>query len=444
MLWKKDWLNSNMKSSFIVTSSKQNYKPFRNQPLGELYLSTILEQHFKDQLDVSMIDLRSINPDDAIYHVPERDVYMYSVTTLDYLDTKRIVGEIRQIYPNAKHIAGGPHIEALPEESSKIFDAISLGKGEESIKRMIEDISNSRLKNLYKQEGNIDFSSYPYASRKFLPKSAIAQSGILNGENRDLNGTSVLFSRGCPFQCYFCANQNKGKTIFTPFEVMAEEIAYLKREYGVEALAIKDDNGIPVNKKIAKPYLETIAKAGVKWRGQSRANGISRDFVKLAKESGCVEIAVGIESVSEKVLKNINKKIELEPAKKYLKMLKEEGIDRRLLLITGLPGEPKDIADRTIEFIKETEPSSVLFSILCPLPGTEMYRNPKRFGMKIDYNVPFDCYIPSVGRFDENEKPRQIFEYEEVTPFGKGMSMEEIFKNHAKVQDFLRKNNLIF
>ena len=142
MLWKKDWLNSNMKSSFIVTSSKQNYKPFRNQPLGELYLSTILEQHFKDQLDVSMIDLRSINPDDAIYHVPERDVYMYSVTTLDYLDTKRIVGEIRQIYPNAKHIAGGPHIEALPEESSKIFDAISLGKGEESIKRMIEDISN--------------------------------------------------------------------------------------------------------------------------------------------------------------------------------------------------------------------------------------------------------------------------------------------------------------
>ena len=207
MLWKKDWLNSNMKSSFIVTSSKQNYKPFRNQPLGELYLSTILEQHFKDQLDVSMIDLRSINPDDAIYHVPERDVYMYSVTTLDYLDTKRIVGEIRQIYPNAKHIAGGPHIEALPEESSKIFDAISLGKGEESIKRMIEDISNSRLKNLYKQEGNIDFSSYPYASRKFLPKSAIAQSGILNGENRDLNGTSVLFSRGCPFQCSYCINQ---------------------------------------------------------------------------------------------------------------------------------------------------------------------------------------------------------------------------------------------
>jgi len=58
VLWKKDWLNSNMKSSFIVTSSKQNYKPFRNQPLGELYLSTILEQHFKDQLDVSMIDLR--------------------------------------------------------------------------------------------------------------------------------------------------------------------------------------------------------------------------------------------------------------------------------------------------------------------------------------------------------------------------------------------------
>jgi len=433
-----------MKSGFLITSNKQNFKPFRNQPIGALYLSTILEQHFKDRLDVSMIDLRSINTDDAIYHVPEKDIYMYSVTTPDYMDTKKIVSEIRETYPNAKHIAGGPHIEALPSESLEVFDAISFGEGEESIKNIVEDIFNSRLKRVYKQQEDIDINLYPYASRKYLPKSAVIQPEILNKENSGLKGTSVLFSRGCPFRCHFCASPIYGKVRFRSPEFITEEIEYLKKGYGIEALAIKDDNSIPVGKNIAKPYLEAIAKANIRWRGQSRANGIDRDTIKLAKESGCVEIAVGIESVSKKVLKIINKKIELDYAKKYLRELKEEGIDRRLLLITGLPGEQKDIADRTIEFIKETEPSSVLFSILCPVPGSEMYRNPDKFGMKIDRKVPYDNYMSAVGRYDKNEKPKQIFEYDKITPFGKGMSMEEIFENHKKVQDFLRENGLNF
>jgi len=300
----------------------------------------------------------------------------------------------------------------------------------------------SALKKLYRQQAPVDINAYPFPSRSFLPKSAVAMSGLLSKEYSKLIGTNVLFSRGCPFNCHFCANLTKGTPQYRSSELIKEEILYLKREYGIQALAMKDDQSIPVNKAIACKSLQAVAETGIKWRGQSRANGISLDMIKLARAAGCVEIAVGIESVCQKSLDIINKRIDFQHARQYLKNLKNEGIYTRLLLIIGLPGEPKDIAARTIEFIKETEPTTVLLSLLCPLPGTELFNNPARFGIKLKKDVPFEKYTTAFGRFDENEKPALVFEYEKTTPFGESMSNEEILDNYNIVQKYLRENKL--
>jgi len=433
-----------MRVGFVNTSSKQNLKPFRILPLGSLYLLTILEKEFGDKLDLSFTDLRGVETDSLIYHIPEKDIYFYSVTSPDYSELKKTAEDLKKTYPKAKHIAGGPHINIFPEESLKTFDTICLGEGEESIKEIINDAFNSRLKRIYEQKGPIDLNLYPYPSRKYLPKSAIIGTDLLTRKYPGLVATSASFSRGCPFNCHFCSVQFKGKSRFRSTENIIEEIEYLKRDYGIEALLFKDDQIIPVNKDIARPMLEAIAKTNIKWRGQTRANGIHPEMVELARESGCVEVAVGLESVSQRVLNISNKKIDLEGAKQYLKLLRREEIDRKLLLIMGLPGEPKDIADKTIEFIKETEPSNVSLSLLCPIPGSEMYNNPKRFGIKINYDVPFDKYMFAFGRFSEGEKAPRIFEYEKITPFGESLSMDEILDNHEKVQSFLRENDLNF
>ena len=173
--------------------------------------------------------------------------------------------------------------------------------------------------------------------------------------------------------------------------------------------------------------------------GQSRANGISLSSIKLAKKSGCVEIAVGVESVSQNCLNAINKNISISKAEEYLKALKREGLGVRLLLILGLPGEPENIADETIEFIKKVNPSTVLLSILTPMPGSEIYHNPKRFGIKLDSDI--HSFRSVFGRFDKKEKSKIVFEYERETPFGKGKTKEEILNDYEKVQDFLRDNN---
>jgi radical SAM superfamily enzyme YgiQ (UPF0313 family) len=433
-----------MRVGFVNTSGKQNEKPFRIDPLGSLYLLTILEEEFGNQLALSYTDLRGIEEDSKIYHIPELDVYLYYVTSPEISEIQRIITSIRRFYPKALHLAGGPHTNIFPEDSLTVFDAICIGEGEEIIKQMIRDIFDNKLQKIYRQSGVVDLNAYPFPLRNYLPKSAIVDVGMLSRKHYDLLGTTALFSRGCPFDCHFCSNQYKGATRVRSPEWITKEIDYLKREYQIQSLLLKDDQGIHTNKNVARGMLEAIGKADILWRGQSRANGVHADTIRLAKETGCVEIAVAIESVSQRALDIMNKKIDLVKAKEYFRVLRQEDIDIKLLLILGLPGEPQDIARQTIDFIEEVQPSNVSLSILCPIPGSEIWNNPQRFGMKINHDIPFEKYLFAFGRFDDDEKTPAFFEYEKSTPFGEGMSMDQIIENHETVQRYLRERNINF
>jgi len=433
-----------MRVGFVNTSGKQNVKPFRIDPLGSLLLLTVLEQEFGDSLELSFTDLRCVAEDSLTYHIPEKDIYLHYVTSPEFREISNIVADLRKFYPKAIHFGGGPHCNIFPEESSQIFDAICIGEGEEVIKHMVRDAMNQSLKKVYREIHRIDINMYPYPQRKYLAKPAVVDVGLLTREHYDLLGTSAIFSRGCPFSCHFCSNQYPGPIRSRSPELITNEIEYLKAEYGIKALLIKDDQGIPVPRNQAVRNIEAISKADIMWRAQTRANAIEAHVIKLAKEAGCVEIAVAIESVWQKSLDIMNKKIDLSKAEKYLNELKKADMDVKILLILGLPGEPKDIAQRTIDFIEEFEPNNVVLSMLCPIPGSEIYRHPERFGMKINPDVPFDKYFFSFGRFDEDEEAPHFFDYEKETPFGRGMSMDEILGNHEKVQTYLREYDVNF
>jgi radical SAM superfamily enzyme YgiQ (UPF0313 family) len=191
-------------------------------------------------------------------------------------------------------------------------------------------------------------------------------------------------------------------------------------------------------------HLEAVGRTDIKWRGQSRANGISPEVVTLAKEAGCVEIALGIESVSQSVLDNINKRLDIKEAKKYIQLLRNTGIGVRLNLILGLPGEPDDIVEQTLAFIDEAEPSSVIMAYLYPVPGSEIFKHPEKFGITIN-TTDWRRYSAVAGRFSEEESADIIFDYNDnVMPWGKGMDKEQIHDNYTRLQDILRERGLNF
>ncbi len=367
--------SNKIRIGFVLPRDLHNYKPFRNQPLNALYLLTLIEREFGKNAEISIIDLRCVSKENIVYYVPKKDLYLYSVATIDYPETVRTVGEIRKAYPLARHVAGGIHINIYPEKSAEVFDAVALGDGEYIVSGIVRDAMAGALKKVYLDERPIDINAFPYPDRKFLPNTAIADTGFLNAPYSGLPGTGVLFSRGCPYKCDFCANLVQAPARFRKPDLITKEIEYLKKDYGVKALVIKDDNIFALNSEVARQTLAAIGKTGVKWRANSRANDVPRALIKMAKEAGCVDLAVGVESVSQKVLDLIHKRLDFGKAKDFLGLLREEGIGIRLNLIIGLPGEPKDIAKRTIAFIKAVRPSSVLLSILTPVPGSMIFKD---------------------------------------------------------------------
>ena len=136
----------------------------------------------------------------------------------------------------------------------------------------------------------------------------------------------------------------------------------------MEGISLLDEIGIPLTRANAIAHLEAIGRTRIVWRGQCRVDGITPELAKLAKESGCVTMCLGVESVSQRSLDIINKGIKLERTKETIYHLKQNGIETRVYMIIGLPGEPEDIVEQTWAFVKETTPDLVYLSLFTIRP----------------------------------------------------------------------------
>ncbi|GAI35074.1 unnamed protein product, partial [marine sediment metagenome] len=262
------------------------------------------------------------------------------------------------------------HVDIFLEESAKDFDAIVIGPGEESFISIINDYRGGLLKKVYKSDyKDVHYGNYPFMRRHYLPESAVVNNLLFEKYGDDIRSTCVLFSRGCNFRCKYCVYNVPPMVQMRSPESIEEEIKYLKDEYNVQAINLKDEICIPISREVAIPFLETIGRSDITWRGQTTIAGITEEKLALAKESGCVELAVGVESVSQQVLDIINKKITVKRVRDFIKLCKKHDIKVKMCLIFGLPGEPENIVEMTRTFVEETRPDYVSLSGLDPIPG---------------------------------------------------------------------------
>ena len=231
---------SKPKVNFVIPSWHYWKEPLRAQPLTQLYLSTILEN---EGIDVDITDLR-----DGPKIIEDSDLFFYTVASPDLIETQQIVKDIKKQFPKSKHVIGGPHPTIRPKETEG-FDSVVIGKGEESIKRIIKDFPN--LKSLYNMPAN---KKYPFPRRHFLPKDKIVNDNLFKTDN--IPSTTAQFSFGCPFSCSFCANYTRGPIRRNSLDKISEEIDYLKSRYGVRGLSLQDEVAIPFNINEANDFLD--------------------------------------------------------------------------------------------------------------------------------------------------------------------------------------------
>lgn len=413
-----------MKVNFIIPSWSYWAEPLRAQPLTQLYLATILEEK---GCKVEFTDLRKgkVIPREA-------DIYLFTIASPDLKECQEIVSNMKRFYPTAKYIAGGPHPTILPNET-KGFDSIVIGRGEGALEQIIKDFP--KIKKIYKDinsEKNI--CEYPFPKRHFLPKEDIINEHLFKTD--DIKSTTAQFSFGCPFGCNFCANYQRGAIKRNSLQKISDEIDYLKKEYGIKGLSLQDEICIPLIKKEAIDWLKLIKSKDIKWRGQIRLN-TDEEILRLAKKSGLVELSFGIESVNKKVLEIADKKINIDDASKMLNLCKKYDIKTRVYLLNGLPGETENIVMETKAFIMLNNPDLVLLSSLQPYPGSPIYNNPQKYGIKW-ISKDWDKFNHLVCRFkDSNDNPENAVPYEYET--GKGLTRKQIMNNMLELQEFLRQ-----
>ncbi|SBW01489.1 hypothetical protein KL86APRO_11441 [uncultured Alphaproteobacteria bacterium] len=434
-----------MKSIGLVVLSWHYWiDPLKLQPLWELYYATLLAERFPDS-EVDVIDLRGDPAGPAAAAVPERDVYVYWIMkSADAFEAYDLVARLRKTYPGSRHIAGGTHVDNLPDQCSGHFDAILSGSAEDTLELAVHDALAGRpLERSYASGRRCPFSDYSHPRRDFIPPERVVNDKHFQ-KYGGVPGTGAYFSRGCAFRCNFCVYNVPNRFEFrTPSQISAE-IDYLKRTYGVRGVNLRDEVCIPVNRKEAIPYLEAIGNGGIIWRGQTVPMG-DEEIVRLAAETGLKEVALGLESVdSDAVLRLANKPSKsIDNNKRYIALLQKYGIRVKVCLIFGLPGESERVLENTIGFLEEVRPDFVAVSGFDPVPGSAFFKDPERWGIShIDDDLSKHAHL--LFRFGDEEEIGLPFAYAPETPWGKSLSRDRIATNIREIQAYLRERGMSY
>jgi radical SAM superfamily enzyme YgiQ (UPF0313 family)/intein/homing endonuclease len=164
------------------------------------------------------------------------------------------------------------------------------------------------------------------------------------------------------------------KVRFRTGKNIADEIEELVTKHNVTLFSF-DDDAFPINKQQCLELCQEIKNRNLKvaWKADTRIDRMDKEMLEAMKEAGCFMLAVGIESGSPTIIKNIKKNIDLEKAKQTIKLIKDVGIIAYTLLMIGNPGETEETIKETIKFLEETKPNvySYVTGVMV-VPGTEM------------------------------------------------------------------------
>lgn len=198
-------------------------------------------------------------------------------------------------------------------------------------------------------------------------------------------------SNGCPFQCRFCNFVKDSRFTFVrSIDDVVRDMKQLKT-LGIDYVRFVDDN-FRLGKKDLEQFCRTLIdeRVGIKWMSFIRIANLKDIDHELLRQSGCVEVQLGLESADEGILDQMGKKVDPQHYSPIIKSLLDQGINISSTFIIGFPGETEQSARKTVEFLKSVEDGDTegtftwaLFPfIVLPLSPIYEAAERKRYGLE--------------------------------------------------------------
>ncbi|MBS3117894.1 B12-binding domain-containing radical SAM protein [Candidatus Woesearchaeota archaeon] len=349
------------------------------------------------------------------------DVKVYSFSTRDIQKYAKEVAEIKPLYlgvsvftgsktrdsadfskavkaidPTTPILWGGIHPSLLPYQclNEDYIDYVVVGEGEETIveftKAMLGRVNFEDIFGLgYKKNGIIKLNQKrPFVQdldKYSLDWSLIDVEKFLDRHWDSKKILGFISSRGCPFDCSFCYNQefNARKWRAHGTKKVINEIKELKDRYNIDGLRFYDDL------LFANPprAIEIVREVKLPWYGEIRIGMINEKITDVLIETECREVLFGLESGSDRILRLMDKAQTVEAIRKGVKLLNRAKELRTVgSFIVGVPTETKEETFETVNLILELlkiNPNmrySVGFYL--PYPGSAMYNLAIKEGFK--------------------------------------------------------------
>ncbi|MCL5018803.1 MAG: B12-binding domain-containing radical SAM protein [Candidatus Pacearchaeota archaeon] len=356
-------------------------------PLGLAYIAAVLQEN---NIEVKILEA---NAHDLNSSQIKEFIEEYSPDFVGITSTTSLIEEAHEIAKlcpkGTKVIIGGIHASSMPAETMnnfERFDYLARGEGEFTMLELAQKKPVSKIRGLsYRIKGKIihnpdrdlndRLDELPLPSRELLPMDKYFSVGAKQNPS-----DYILSSRGCPYQCIFCADHlvHGRKFRFRSPENIIKEVEEIYRR-GAKDWDFVDDNFTLISERVEQ-FCDMMIERGLNkkmsWRCSNgiRVDRITPELLKKMKKAGCYMVSLGIESGNEKILNNMKKNTNLEKVEQAVKWCKEAGIETRGLFMFGNLGENRETMQDTINFSKKLDLDTATFHITIPFPNTDYWK----------------------------------------------------------------------
>ncbi len=283
---------------------------------------------------------------------------------------------------------GGPHVTLLPDEAQAHADVIFIGEAEHTWPRFLAELEAGNHQERY--------SSEPPA----LDKAPMPRQDLFH--RRD-HAAGVLFAtRGCVHRCDFCtlAVMYQSQVRKRPVEAVVREYASFRGK-----VVILWDDDIAGDIEYAKALFHALTPHRKWWSSQASIHAASDDeFLELAARSGCKQLFIGLESVSQASVNEVSKAFNrVDGYARAVERIHSHGISVQAGIVFGFDNDTEAVFGETLDFLEATGVQNATFNILTPFPGTRLYER-----LEAEGRILTRDWSKYNGRADVVFQPRQM------------------------------------
>ncbi len=324
----------------------------------------------------------------------EADIILIASSMHSYCDELAFAREQKRALPRARVGFYGPFAQTKPEFFDSTADFIIGGELESAIEAFIAGEHDFT--------GKLDFgvvrdlTRLPMPDWRGMPVHKFSYFPMLH--KRPF--LPLQSTRGCSFNCDFCPYMVSQTKLFRrrdPIDVV-EEMERNMRIYGMRSFLFRDIC-FTLNKKHSAAIAEEMLRRGLdlEWGCETRLDCLTTELVDLMVKAGLRGINLGIESVSNDILKTVGKKNpEIEHQEATIETLQRRGVRINAFYMLGLPGDTVESMQRTIDYACRLNTQGAQFCITTPFPGTPLYETQKNQLITDDF-TQFTEYKPVVN-----------------------------------------------